>query len=72
MSDIESNVLWPERFRIPAMDEDEAREMAREIAEWDAYLAEQPHIKRLLQELRALPGDELLYIQKVIFGFERM
>ncbi len=52
------------------MDEDESEEMAREAAEWDARLAEQPHIKRLLQELRALHDDELYYIQRVIFGSE--
>jgi hypothetical protein len=70
MSDKKPKVLWPERFRVPAMDEDEADAMAREVVEWDAYLAEQPHIKRLLQELRALPGDELHYIQRAIFGSE--
>jgi hypothetical protein len=38
VSDKESNVLWPERFRVPEMDDDEAEELAREVAEWDAYL----------------------------------
>jgi len=71
VSDKESNILFHERFerlRVPAMDNDEAEKWAREVAEWDAYLSEQPHIKRLVEELRALPSDELHYIQRVIFG----
>ncbi len=72
MSDKDSNVLWPKRFRVPVMDEDEAEEMAREVAKWDAYLAEQPHIERLLQELRALREDELKYIWRVIFESEEL
>jgi hypothetical protein len=63
-----SNVLWPERFRVPAMDDDEAEKLEREVAEWDALIAAQPHIQRFLSDLRALPPDELYYIQRVVFG----
>jgi hypothetical protein len=68
----ESNVIWPERFRLDYMDDEEAEQLARDVAEWDAYLSEQPHIQRLLKELRALGPDELHYIKRVIFGPDQL
>jgi hypothetical protein len=50
MSDRQSNVLWPERFRVPAMDSEEAEKLEREVAEWDALISVQPHIQRLLSD----------------------
>jgi hypothetical protein len=63
----QSNVLWPERFRVPVMDDAEAAELEREVAEWDMLISAQPHIQHLLGDLRALPPDELYYIQRVMF-----
>ena len=47
MSDGQSNVLWPARWRVEPMDSDDAEKMEREIAEWDAMISAQPHIQRL-------------------------
>jgi hypothetical protein len=66
----QSNVLWPERFRVPAMESEEAEKLEREIAEWDALISAQLHIQRVLSNLRALPPDELYYIQRIMFGAE--
>jgi hypothetical protein len=70
MSDGQSNVLWPERFRVPVMDSEEAEELEREVTEWDALISAQPHIQRLLSDLRALQPDALYYIQRIMFGAE--
>jgi hypothetical protein len=67
-SQSQSNVLWPERFRVPAMDDEEAAGLEREVAKWDRSISVQPHIQRLLSDLRALPPDELYYIQRSMFG----
>jgi hypothetical protein len=65
--DVRSNVLWPEHFHVPAMDTEEAEELEREVIEWDALIAAQPHIQRLLSDLGALPPDERYYIQRIMF-----
>ena len=70
MSDGQSNLLWPERFRVPAMDSEEAEKLEHEVAEWDALISVQPHIQRLLSDLRGLPPDELYYIQRIMSGAE--
>jgi hypothetical protein len=70
MSSGQSNVVWPESFRVPAMDSEEAEKLEREVAEWDALISAQLHIQRVLSDLRALPPDELYYIQRIMFGAE--
>jgi hypothetical protein len=67
-SESQTNVLWPERFRVAAMDDEEAAELEHEVAEWDMLISARPHIQHLVSDLRALPPDELYYIQRVMFG----
>jgi hypothetical protein len=66
-SQSQSNILWPERFRVPAMDDEEAAQLEREVSESDMLISVQPHIQHLLSDLRALPPDELYYIQRALF-----
>jgi hypothetical protein len=68
MSDGKTNVVWPERFRVEAMDDDEREKWDRQIAEWDAEISDRPHIRHLRQKLSALAQDEFYYIERVVFG----
>jgi hypothetical protein len=68
MIDGKLNVVW--HFRVEPMDEAEAEELKREAAEWDEWISDQPHIKRVIQELNDLSQDELYYIERVVFRAE--